>query len=101
MPACFLTYATTKFEAENVHVFYDYATRNGMVKPHVNKSVQYMKLRGNQSLFHMVWLNFTLVLYIFTMTVPSVENFATSQNWLCVADVCNTVWCGQIKDRII
>ena len=25
-----------------------------------------MKLIGNQSLFHMVWLIFTLVLYIFT-----------------------------------
>ena len=77
-----------------------------MVKPHVNKSVQYMKLIGNQSLFHMVWLIFTLVLYIYSpvrqfMTVPSVENFATSPNWLFVAEVCNTVWCGQIKDKII
>ena len=36
------------------HVFYDYATWKGMVKPHVNKSVQYMKLIGNQSLFHMM-----------------------------------------------
>ena len=66
-----------------------------------------MKLIGNQSLFHMVWLIFTLVLYIYShqldknMTVPSVENFATSQNWLFVAEVCNTVWCGQLKDRII
>ena len=71
MPACFLTYATTKFEAEisNIeifHVFHDYATRKGMVKPHVNKSVQYMKLIGNQSLFHMVWFISILVLYIFT-----------------------------------
>jgi len=30
------------------------------------------------------------------VTVPSVENFATSQNWLFIAEVCNTVWCGQI-----
>ena len=49
MPACFLTYATTKFEAEisdieKFHVFHDYATRKGMVKPHENKSIQYMKL---------------------------------------------------------
>ena len=35
------------------------------------------------------------------MTVPSVENFATSQNWLFVAELCNTVGCGQIKIRII
>ena len=71
MPACFLTYATTKFEAEisdieTIQVFHDYATRKGMVKPHVNKSIQYMKLIGNQSLFHMVWFIFILVLYIFT-----------------------------------
>ena len=37
-----------------------------MVKPHVNKSIQYMKLIGNQSLFHMVWFIFIMVLYIFT-----------------------------------
>ena len=71
MPACFLTYATMKLEAEisdieNFHVFYDYATRKGMVKLHVNQSIQYMKLIGNQSLFHMVWFIFILVLYIFT-----------------------------------
>ena len=35
------------------------------------------------------------------MTVPSVKNFATSQNWLFVAEVCNTLGCGQIKIRII
>ena len=35
------------------------------------------------------------------MTVPSVENFATSQNWLFVAEVCNTVWCGQIKENYL
>ena len=51
---------------EKFHVFHDYATRKGMDKPHVNKSIQYMKLIGNQSLFHMVWFIFTLVLYIFT-----------------------------------
>ena len=69
MPACFLTYATTEFEAEISDidcVFYDYTTRKGMVKPHVNQSIQYMKLIGNQSLFHMLWLIFTFVLYIFT-----------------------------------
>ena len=73
MPVCFLTYATTKFEAEisatlieKFHVCHDYATWKGMVKPHVNKSVQYMKLIGNQSLFHMVWFISILVLYIFT-----------------------------------
>ena len=64
-----------------------------------------MKLIGNQSLFHMVWLIFTLVLYTFTsrqfMVIPSIEDFATSQNWLFVTEVCNMVWCGQIKDRII
>ena len=35
------------------------------------------------------------------MTVPSVENFETSKNWLFVAEVRNTVGCGQIKIRII
>ena len=35
------------------------------------------------------------------MTVPSVEDFATSQNWLFVAEVWNMVWWGQIKNRII
>ena len=35
------------------------------------------------------------------MIVPSVENFATSQNWLFVAEVCNPVGYGQIKIRII
>ena len=34
-------------------------------KKDANKSIQYMKLIENQSLFHMVWLIFTLVLYIF------------------------------------
>ena len=71
MPASFLTYATTKFEAENsnmenIYVFYNCATRKGMVRPHANKSIQYTQLIGNQSLFHMVWFIFTLVLYIFT-----------------------------------
>ena len=71
MPACFLTYATTKFEAEIsdieiFHVFHDCETQTGMVKPHVNKSIQYMKLIGNQSIFLMVWFVFILVLYIYT-----------------------------------
>ena len=85
------------------NIFHDYATRKGMVKLHVNKSFQYMKLIGNQSLFHMIfllWCCIYLPVWQF-MTVPSVQNFATYQNWLFVAEVCNTVWCGQIKNRII
>ena len=35
------------------------------------------------------------------MMAPSVENFATSQNLLFVAEVCNTVGCGHIKIRTI
>ena len=73
IPSCFLTYATTKFEAESSdivliknYVIYNYATRKALVKPHANKSIQYMKLIGKQSLFHMVWLIFTFMLYIFT-----------------------------------
>ena len=31
------------------------------------------------------------------MTAPSIENFATSPNLLFVAEVYNTVGCGQIK----
>ena len=53
-------------DMEYFHVFHDYAARKGMVKPYVNKSIQYMKLIGNQSLFHMVWFILTLVLSIFT-----------------------------------
>ena len=104
MPACFLTYATTKLQAEisDIYVFHDYATRKGMIKPHVNQSVQYMNLIGNQSLLYDngLFLLWYLPVWQF-MTVLSVENFATAQNWLFVAEVCNTVWCGQMKIRII
>ena len=68
IPACFQTYATTKFEAilfGKNYLIYNYATRKALEKTDANKSIQYMKLIENQSIFHMVWLIFTLVLYIF------------------------------------
>ena len=43
-----------------------------------------MKLIGNQSLFHMVLF---ILPVLQSMTVHSFENFATSQNWLFVAEV--------------
>ena len=63
-----------------------------------------MKLIGNQSLSYGMVNFYFGVVYIHQLQfkmVPSVENFATSPNWLFVVEVCNTVWCGEIKDRII
>ena len=58
-----------------------------MVKPDANKSIQYEKLIENQSFFYMVSLICQLVLYSPVrqfMTVPSVENFATSPKTGCL-----------------
>ena len=43
MPVYFLTYATTKFEAEKSDIGWK-LVRKGVVKPHATEPIQYMKL---------------------------------------------------------
>ena len=60
-----------------------------MVKPHAKESIQYRKLIGNQYIFRVVWLIFTLVLYIFT-------SYTIHDGTLCCLSQTFVIRCGVV-----